>query len=179
MNMIICGDVVHTSERLWASKARFLIADHVSAGSLRLDTRFSTAASSPFSPHGFIRETSNASGSECDDWPASVSIGKSNYDGMRTDKRLKNNRITMSIPMHLRFTTSLAWFLVGPPAARTCLPPWRNLSFQSWKVAGDTLCLRHSSAADMLVVKKLHHNAGLLLRTTSLAHALPAGLPSP
>ena len=54
----------------------------------------------------------------------------------------------------LRFSTSLAWLLaLSPPPARVCLPPWRNLSFQSRKVAGDTLCLRNGSAADMRVVK--------------------------
>ncbi len=49
----------------------------------------------------------------------------------------------------LRFVdTPALWIPVLPSGGSR---PWRNVSFQSWKVADDTLCLRHNSAADMVV----------------------------
>ena len=54
-----------------------------------------------------------------------------------------------------RFSASFAWILATFPRgpAKVCFPLAMNLSFQSWNVAGEMLCLRHNSAADVLVFK--------------------------
>ena len=56
--------------------------------------------------------------------------------------------------IRLRFSTSFVWILaVSPRPAKAYFPPVMNLSFQSWNVTGEMLCLRHNSAADVQVFK--------------------------